>query len=200
MTRAEYLAELGVRLQSLPQDERDSAMRYYVEYFDDAGEGNEQQVIEQLGSPSKLAQQLAGEAQPIKLPKVRGKKSPLTWVLIVLGSPIWISLLAAGLGVLVSLLAAAFTVLLSLAMLAVVPLMVSVAMLLGGGFGALTGMMVGLSHVPTALWMFGVGLVFVALGALVFQPCIKVMQRALRGIFTASGWIMKKLRRLRRSV
>lgn len=201
MTRAQYLAELSTRLAKLPAEERDSAMRFYVEYFDEAGEGNEQQVIDQLGQPRLIAEQLLGEsardfvARPVKLPQKRGAG---TWILIVLGSPIWLPLAFAGLMVVLSLALMVLCLLLCLALLAVCPLLVSGAMLLGGGFSALCGIAVGLTSIPTAMWFTGMGLVVLALGALLLRPCLTVMQRALQMIFRTSNWMMRKLRRLRR--
>ena len=51
MTRNEYLGALRQELRSLPLQEQEEALRYYEEYFDDAGPENEQKVIAELGSP-----------------------------------------------------------------------------------------------------------------------------------------------------
>ncbi|MGN0675674.1 MAG: DUF1700 domain-containing protein [Oscillospiraceae bacterium] len=61
MTRAEYLAELDSHLISLPKEERDMAVRFYEEYFDEAGPENEQAVIADLGKPFALARSIIGE-------------------------------------------------------------------------------------------------------------------------------------------
>lgn len=61
MTRAEYLSELESNLVSLPKEERDMAVSFYSEYFDEAGEENEQAVIEDLGKPYALARSIIGE-------------------------------------------------------------------------------------------------------------------------------------------
>ena len=55
MNRIEYMTELAALLQDVPVEERREAMKYYNDYFDDAGEENEQRVIEELGSPEKVA-------------------------------------------------------------------------------------------------------------------------------------------------
>lgn len=55
MTRNEYLTRLAELLQDIPVEERVSAMEYYNDYFDDAGEENEEQVIRELGSPEQVA-------------------------------------------------------------------------------------------------------------------------------------------------
>lgn len=55
MNRAEYMKELAYLLQDMPDDEREEALQYYEDYFDDAGAENEGQVISELGRPEKIA-------------------------------------------------------------------------------------------------------------------------------------------------
>ena len=55
MNRIEFMTELAALLQDVPVEERRDAMKYYNDYFDDAGEENEQRVIEELESPVKVA-------------------------------------------------------------------------------------------------------------------------------------------------
>lgn len=55
MNRIEFMTELAALLQDVPVEERVEAMQYYNNYFDDAGEENEQQVILELGNPKKVA-------------------------------------------------------------------------------------------------------------------------------------------------
>ena len=61
MTRAEYLKELEANLVTLPKEERDMAVEFYNEYFEDAGAENEQAVIDELGKPFNLARSIIGE-------------------------------------------------------------------------------------------------------------------------------------------
>lgn len=61
MTRSEYLSELTSHLISLPKEERDMAVNFYEEYFDEAGPENEQAVIADLGKPFNLARSIIGE-------------------------------------------------------------------------------------------------------------------------------------------
>ena len=58
MTKYEYLAELEKNLDMLSYDDKNQALEYYENYFEDAGRENVQQVIEQLGSPSELAKSI----------------------------------------------------------------------------------------------------------------------------------------------
>lgn len=55
MKREEFLKELENLLQDISENERAEAMQYYRDYFDDAGPENEAQIIEELGSPERVA-------------------------------------------------------------------------------------------------------------------------------------------------
>lgn len=59
MTKSEYLQELRAKLSRLPAIERDDAISYYSEYFEDAGD--DATAIETLGSPTRLAAQITAE-------------------------------------------------------------------------------------------------------------------------------------------
>lgn len=56
MNAYEYLQALRAALAVLPDDEINSAMRYYEDYFLDAGDENAEKVIEQLGPPEQVAE------------------------------------------------------------------------------------------------------------------------------------------------
>lgn len=55
MNRQQFMKELERLLQNIPENERVEALNYYEEYFNDAGEENEQKVLEELESPQKVA-------------------------------------------------------------------------------------------------------------------------------------------------
>ena len=55
MNRYDYLKQLENLLQDINEDDRKEALDYYQSYFDEAGEENEQEVIETLGSVEQLA-------------------------------------------------------------------------------------------------------------------------------------------------
>lgn len=58
MTREEYFMCLEGYLKELTYEECKEALQYYENYFDEAGPENEQEVIEQLGSPKQLAESI----------------------------------------------------------------------------------------------------------------------------------------------
>lgn len=49
------MKELERLLNDIPAGEREEAIQYYNDYFDDAGPENEARVIEELGSPEQVA-------------------------------------------------------------------------------------------------------------------------------------------------
>lgn len=55
MSRQEFMKELKYLLQDINDDEREEALSFYEDYFDEAGVDNEDKVIEELGEPSKVA-------------------------------------------------------------------------------------------------------------------------------------------------
>ena len=55
MNKEEFLRELARLLQNIPDSERREALQYYEDYFNDAGLENEQTVLEELGTPRKVA-------------------------------------------------------------------------------------------------------------------------------------------------
>ncbi len=55
MNRAEFMGRLTELLRDVSPTEREEAIQYYNDYFDDAGIENESGVIASLGSPEELA-------------------------------------------------------------------------------------------------------------------------------------------------
>ncbi|WP_230398818.1 DUF1700 domain-containing protein [Novisyntrophococcus fermenticellae] len=55
MNRIDFMAQLERLLCDLPENERQDALCYYNDYFDDAGEEKESSIIQELGSPGKVA-------------------------------------------------------------------------------------------------------------------------------------------------
>ena len=58
MNRIEFMKQLESLLQNVSQTEREEALQYYNDYFDDAGPENEKEVIEALGNPARVAENI----------------------------------------------------------------------------------------------------------------------------------------------
>lgn len=62
MTKYEFLGDLSRLLKDLPEEERKQALHYYEDYFADAGEDNEQEVLNELGSPENIAELIKADS------------------------------------------------------------------------------------------------------------------------------------------
>lgn len=62
MTKYEFLGDLSRLLKDLPEEERKQALHYYEDYFADAGEDNEQEVLNELGSPESIAELIKADS------------------------------------------------------------------------------------------------------------------------------------------
>lgn len=56
MSRWEFMRKLEELLSDISPNEREEALQYYNDYFNDAGRENEQEVIAALGSPEQVAE------------------------------------------------------------------------------------------------------------------------------------------------
>jgi uncharacterized membrane protein len=55
MNRLEFMQKLESLLSDISDGEREEALQYYNDYLNDAGVENEQEVLESLGTPEKIA-------------------------------------------------------------------------------------------------------------------------------------------------
>ncbi len=63
MNRQEFMKQLEQLLSDLPENDRQDAISYYNDYFDDAGAENEATVIQKLGSPGRVAATIKADLQ-----------------------------------------------------------------------------------------------------------------------------------------
>lgn len=216
MNAYEYLQALRAALAVLPDDEINSAMRYYEDYFLDAGDENAAQVIEQLGPPEQVAEAILRDytgvarrrperfeeekAQTVDGVPLGRDGKPLTrkkginpWMLAC------IVLLALIFG------PVAITVIGAI-ILAVVGLIVGVAAcvvavpaatLIGGGALVLFSFLLWATP-ASALATLGAGLVVGAVGLLlvllVIKLCILFVPPIIRGLVALVRWPIEKIR------
>lgn len=55
MTRDGFMKELAYLLQDIQDEDKEDALQYYMDYFDEAGPEREDEVIRELGSPERIA-------------------------------------------------------------------------------------------------------------------------------------------------
>ena len=101
MSKQEFLAKLRKGLSSLPQNDIEERLTFYSEMIDDRMEEGltEEEAISEIGTVNEILSQIIEEIPLSKLvkEKVRPKRTLRLWeiLLLVLGSPIWLSLLIA---------------------------------------------------------------------------------------------------------
>lgn len=91
-TKDEYLAELSRYLHKLPQDDYESAMAYFREYFEEAGPENEAQAMRDLGTPKEAASEILQNllhddngARTLKIAAIAMLLSPIGWLGLLFG-------------------------------------------------------------------------------------------------------------------
>lgn len=63
MSRFDFMRELEGLLSTIPFEERIEALKYYNDYFDDAGAENEDKIINELGTPERVAAIIKADLQ-----------------------------------------------------------------------------------------------------------------------------------------
>lgn len=164
MTREEYISIFSNKIKRLPKEDYEREMALIIKRFDDAGEGNEQSVISELGDPyyagDKVILDLAvdngniEENVPIK--NVKGNLNAL-WIgiLAVLACPIALPLAIVVLCALLAIGLSIATVLIAFGLVGIV-LVLAVPVLMG--LAAL------IAKESTAAFLLCVGAVFLCLG------------------------------------
>lgn len=189
MNRSEFMKILTSGINTLPEEEFNDAINYYNEYFDEAGKKKEKKVIEELGNPSHIAEQIMADYKEKKttLKKEKEKKEIPTWILAILicTSPLWISLCFALFAIIFSLFLALFALFISFYIVSVVFVVVGFLLFLFG-FAAL------FEHVPTGIYALGCALALTGLGLLLFIPTTMVVTGLIKGIKFLIRKVMKK--------
>lgn len=175
MDKAGYLKDLRSRLHRLPVHEIDAALIYYEEYFDEAGEENEQQVIQQLGPPSQVAAQILADyaIKDIDVTPTSTKKNmSAIWLIIlaILSAPLSLPLLAVAVALIISAGAVVFSV--------VISIVATMGGILFGGLVALvSGFFIITEDWSTALLFIGTGLTVTGIGVFLFPVTMSIIKR-----------------------
>ncbi len=95
MTKSTFIDELRGLLESLNEDECNKFISYYEEIIEDYKESGltEQEVIEKIGSPQSIANNILSEQDSININIPSFNSKILNMILLILGFPLWGSLL-----------------------------------------------------------------------------------------------------------
>lgn len=199
MTRSEYLIQLRQRLSGLSEAEIADAVAYCNEYFDEAGEGNEQLAINDLGAPAKFAAQLRADAvlksqasdkeqQSVDKSNKRSLKNLWMLILGVCALPIALPFGAA-------------LIILIFAMMLVVFAMILVlfvavfAFLVGGGVSFASGIYYFSQAPGNSLIALGLGCASIGLSLLVILLTIYLFRKGIPGLTQMVSHLYQRFRR-----
>lgn len=145
MNKAEFFRELACQLSRLPKSELEERWAFYSEMIDDRMEDGmtEDEAVSAIGSVDEVVKQILEDVSLATLAReqLKPRRRLGAWeiVLLVLGSPLWLSLVLAGFAVIFSVYAALWSVMVSLWATVVSVWASALGFLLGGIFLALTG-------------------------------------------------------------
>ena len=172
MNKREFLDALKNALVGLPQDDIQKSLDFYSEMIDDRIEDGivEKDAVAAIGDPTKIAKEILADVPLTKLvkQKIKPKRrmSALEIVLLVLGSPIWISLLIALVAVVLAIYVSLWSV--------VVSLWACEAAFCGSALGgaiASVCLFASDGNIPAASVMVAAALVLVGISILFFFVC-----------------------------
>lgn len=119
MNKQEFFGALRRGLLGLPEEDIENSVEFYSEMIDDRiDEGmSEEEAVADIGSVNEVIQQILSEASLTKLVKRKVKKnrSIKVWeiVLLIAGSPMWVSLLLAAIVIVIAIYIVIWSVVLS---------------------------------------------------------------------------------------
>lgn len=188
--KTEYLRTLEKQLRRLPSQDREKALEYFEEYFAEAGEAQEAQAIENLGTPEAAAEQLFTElaiknsTEPVKTIK-KGMRGVRIGILALCAAPVALPVtLVLLMGLLVLILAI---------LLVFVMLFISGALLMFGGIISLiSGFTVVAGSPGSALGALGLGLVALGLGIIIIIAMCCLTRICLGGMTRLFGRFAQK--------
>ena len=191
MDKKAFLSQLKKSLFGLPRADINERLNFYSEMIDDYMEEglSEEEAVLRIGDVKEIAAQTLADA-PISAPDTpRKKRSAGQIVLIVLGSPIWLSLAIAAFAIVFSLYVSAWAVIVSL-------WSVFVSLVSCGFAGILCGIGLAVSGfaIP-GLAMVGAALVCVGLSVFTFYGCKAATKAAVlltRNVALAAANRLKK--------
>lgn len=196
MNRASYLKKLRGKLQRLPAHEIDAALAYYEEYFDEAGEENEQHVIQQLGSPSHVASQIMADyaLKDLEATSTSTKKNvSAIWLIIlaIISAPLSLPLLVVAIALIFSFGAVIFSV--------IIAIIATVCSIFFAGIVALiSGFFILTQDWQTALLFMGIGFIVTGLGILIFPIVGRLIKKIVVVCVEALGRLFHKITKKRK--
>ena len=120
MTKLQFLLSLHDKLSGLPDKDVEERLNFYTEMIEDRMEEglSEEDAVAAVGSVEQIADQILSESpssqNPVEKPAAKKQRKAWQTVLLVLGSPLWLSLLIAVVAIVFSLYISLWAVVISL--------------------------------------------------------------------------------------
>ena len=183
MTKKEFIMALGKELSGLPREEQDKWLDFYGEMIADRMEEGlpEAEAVEAVGSVEAVARQILSQSQaePLQMPEQPSQPEKVprkTWqtVLLIAGSPVWLSLLIAAAAVALAAFISAWSVIIVLYAVA--------GSLIACGFGGLVALPIFIynGNVASGLFCLGAGLFCAGVGIAMFVGTSYLIKRVGR--------------------
>lgn len=164
MNKTEFIDELRRELKKLPLEEQQDAIQYYEEYFAEAGKENEARIIEELGSPRRVAAGIKSEYAAKLLEDGDGapagkRLSAVWWVIIgICSAPLSIPMVIVAFAIVLAMAIVVLSIIIS-AVACVISFAASSVIIFGAGVVAM------FHAASTAMLFIGTGLAGMALMA-----------------------------------
>lgn len=190
MNKEEYMKQLKKKLRKLPKADYDKAIAYYEEYFAEAGIENEQQAIEDLGTPEEAAGQIIRDIainnteHPADGMK---KRINAVWVglLAVFAAPVAVPILLALSLLLLAMLVVAFVVVIGI-------FIAGSAIVVAGPVSFIGGLSVITKNIAAAICCFGYGLIGIGSGILLIYAMYQMCRVIANKLIQVFGKIVKE--------
>ena len=159
MTKLEFLESLEKGLSGLPKNDIDERIAFYSEIIDDRIEEglSEEDAVSKIGKIDEVISQIIADTPINKLvkEKIKPKRNLRVWeiILLILGSPIWLSLFIAFFAVILSIYVAIWSIVIALWSVFVSVVACAFGAVLSGiGFAVGTDGIVGIAMIGAALF------------------------------------------------
>lgn len=184
MTKIEFLSRLRELLSGLSETDIEERLAFYAEAIDDRVEDgfSEDEAVAEMDNPNEIAMQIIKDTPITKIVKeklARRKLNTFEIILLIIGSPVWLSVLIALFAVVLSLYISLWAVIISFWSVFV--------SFVGSAFGAIIGgtMFALADNTFSGIALIAAGLVLAGLSIFAFYGC--------KGVTKGMAFLTKKI-------